>query len=182
MVGTGIGALGNYVASEAEADAQYNAQVQQNEIAMMQARYENEQKANQAIFNYEQLANKEIEVNDQAAQEKGEIAREADKRRAEQRVASSYNGTASSTIAKLMGDIYASESRDKATVDANRDAQIRDVMAERTATQMRAEPTPLYIQEPVRASGGGLSLLAGVASGAVGALGSYIRNKPVATT
>ncbi len=181
MVGNGVAALGSYAASEAQSQAQYDAQVEQNNIALMQNQYENRQKADQAVFNYEQLANKEIEINEKAAHEKGEIAREADKRRSEQRVASSWNGTASATIQRLMGDIHASEARDTATVDSNRDANIRNVMADREATRMRSEPTPLYLASPSSSSGSGFSALTGVVSGGLNALGSYIRNKPVTT-
>lgn len=168
---SGLGMLSAGVKTSQQMAAQrasYEHDMQQNQIARMQADYESTVRGNAAVLQFEALRNRDIEVTEAATQEKGEIASQADKRRALQQVAASYNGASSAMLSRLESEISGDEAEAIASVEANKQAELRNDESNRQAVYMNAQPAPTYLTA-VEEPNYGMTLLSGILSGAAGA-------------
>ncbi len=147
-IGAGLNAVTGTVQSLMGDQAAYEQQRRANDIARMQYMAEGRAKDLQAQSIYQQANEEALQTNQQAAADKGEITKEAQKRVAQQRAASSYAGLSENSKNRLLNEINIDAAENIGHIESNRQNSMIQLSRKKEAAYNSAYMEPLYLIEP----------------------------------
>lgn len=171
-IGAGLSALSGTAQSLMGDQAAYEQQKRANDIQRAQYLAEGRSRDLQAQSIYDQADEEALQTNAQAAADKGEIAKEAEKRVAQQRAASSYAGLSGSTANRLVSEINIDSAENKGTIESNRQNTMIQLTKKKESAYNSAYMQPLQLVEPEAPNFAG-ALLGGLVSGGVNAFSAW---------
>lgn len=180
---SGVLGVASQVSAQNQAYAGQKARHKQDmmkaQALRQQAEYEAKVRADEAMLNYMQLNNKIEEANISAANEKTKIKREAARERARLLTSAGESGIAGVSVDRILRGVGMDASLDIATIEANRESQLRQADMEKEGAKLRAKTAPVqtYVGSAPTKPSSGLVIATGLANTGMNMANTWNRYK-----